>query len=104
MSQNHAPAVSLTNSPSITFLDRFGAFTGKNELAFVLRALEVPNQHAVVPVAASILWLLEDVHWLGEYLGRRLSLDNLVSALRTLTAEGEGEMPDTWGNTQDFWG
>lgn len=103
MSQNHTPAVSLTSSPAITFLDQFDAFAGKNELALVLRALEVPNQHAVVPVAASVLWLLEDVPWLGEHLGRRLSLDDLVSALRTLTVEGEGEMPETRGNTLDFW-
>ncbi|MGQ0622097.1 MAG: tyrosine-type recombinase/integrase [Panacagrimonas sp.] len=103
MSQNHVPAVALTSSPAITFLDQFGAFAGKNELALVLRALEVPNQHAVVPVAASILWLLKDVPWLGEHLGRRLPLDELVLALRKLTAEGEGEMPETHGNTLDFW-
>ena len=79
------------------FLDQFGAFSGKSDLARVLHALEVPNQHAVVPVAASILWLLKDVPWLSEHLRQRLSLDDLVSALSKLTAYDEGEMPETRG-------
>lgn len=103
MSQNHSSAVARTTSPALVFLDQFGAFSGKNELARVLHALEVPNQHAVVPVAASILWLLRDVPWLSEHLRQRLSLDDLVSALSKLTADDEGEMPETRGSTIDFW-
>ncbi len=103
MSQNHTRAIARPNSLEVEFLDQLETIVGGQELQIVLRALEVPNQHAVAPVAHSILWLLEETPWLADELRSRLEFDKLAEALRSIAADGQADMPLTRGSTSEFW-
>lgn len=103
MSSFNATGPSRPPSPAVAFVNGFGLTRGNREVLLLLEALDVPNQHAVLPIARSILWLLDDVPWLAEHLGSRLDLEELRAALASLTIDDSGEMPETHGETSTFW-
>lgn len=58
MSSFNATGPSRPPSPAVAFVNGFGLTRGNREVLLLLEALDVPNQHAVLPIARSILWLL----------------------------------------------